>query len=97
MQFIILLTKYDMITKKYFNYIEMKPVVKMQIRETLEKLKEAGEVDRDYRLEDYLQEMYFVSTNSNVGVTKLKKKILELECKVQMLGYPNTGKTTLLN
>lgn len=32
-----------------------------------------------------------------MGITKIKKLLEKMECKVQIIGYPNTGKTSLLN
>lgn len=75
MKFVILLTKYDMVNRKYFNYIAMKPVVRQYILEVLDHLKETGAVSKDYRLDDQLMYIYFVSSNNKVGLKKLKKKL----------------------
>lgn len=97
MQWSILLSKFDMVNRKYFNYIAVKPHVREYVRNALEGLKRRGVVPAEYRLEDYLQQVYFVSSENQIGLLKLKKLIDGLSCKVQLIGYPNTGKTSLLN
>ncbi|MBS1890221.1 MAG: 50S ribosome-binding GTPase [Actinobacteria bacterium] len=97
MQFTLLLSKFDMVNRKYFNYVAMKPQIRQYIVATLDKLKEQGTVPKDYRLEDYMQYIYFISSDNKVGLNKVKKLLEGMACKVQMIGYPNTGKTSLLN
>lgn len=97
MQFSLLLNKFDMVNRKYFNYVAMKPLIRERIHEVLNRLKEQGTVPSNYKLEDYLQHIYFISTENKVGLNKVKKILEDVSCKVQMIGYPNTGKTSLLN
>jgi hypothetical protein len=74
MQFSILLTKFDMVNRKYFNYIAMKPIIRSYIQKVLEQMKDRGVVQGNYKLDDYLQHIYFISSNNGVGLNKLKKQ-----------------------
>lgn len=38
-----------------------------------------------------------LSNANSEGINKIKKKIEGLNINVQLIGYPNTGKTSLLN
>lgn len=62
MQFSLLLSKFDMVNRKYFNYVAMKPQIRERIYNVLDRLKSSGVVPMDYKLEDYLQHIYFVSS-----------------------------------
>ena len=50
-----------------------------------------------YNISLYLDEIYMVGSVNAEGVNKIKKKVEGLNVNVQLLGYPNAGKTTLLN
>lgn len=41
--------------------------------------------------------VFFISCNSRDGIKKLKEHIEASNNSLQLVGYPNTGKTTLLN
>ena len=53
-QFTILMTKSDVVNKKYLNYVGIKPAVRDRLGQLIKELKDEGKINYKYNYENYL-------------------------------------------
>lgn len=87
MKFSIVVSKIDIINDKYLN----ETMVHACIRDKVKRLLIKNNIgDREINF-------FFTSSVSREGIKKMQKYLKDTETNIQLIGYPNTGKTTLLN
>ena len=85
----LIVNKIDLVNKKYLNEEAVRKVIKEQMHKFLD---EIGMKSKEEEIR-----MFFISCNSRDGMNKLKQYLEQRAENIQLIGFPNTGKTTLLN
>lgn len=94
LQISIIVNKIDVINKQYLNQNAIRHSVRERLRSYLTQVYEdQREVQK--KMEEI--QLFFISCNSKDGIKKLKDHIEGHSRGLQLVGFPNTGKTTLLN
>lgn len=90
----IVVNKIDVMNREYLNEGAMRDSLKGRLREFLWGIY-STEQEVEHKMEKI--KVYFVSCTSRDGITKLKEHLEGNRNNLQLVGFPNTGKTTLLN
>lgn len=85
----IIVNKIDVINKGYLNEEAIHSVMKKRLRQYLKQMN-MEEREKDIKI-------FFISCNSRDGIKKMKEYIGDRADNIQLVGLPNTGKTSLLN
>lgn len=94
LQVTLVVNKIDVMHKDYLNESALHNAIKLKLKDYLKAV---------YAKPDELTEqlpkikIYYVSCTSRDGIKKLKEHMEGSNKHIQLMGYPNTGKTTLLN